>query len=217
LAEGYIKLSKGLLDDPIWKFSKPEQKVVLFTILLMAIPSGQFNTSLRAISEVSGISIQTVRTSLNNLEKSGVLTRKLTRKPTRCKGLTISVNLGIYSDGKNKTNTQTNTITNTQKDQCPYQEIIDLFHENCINLTKVMKLTEERKKHIKSRWEDYKQDMGIFKKLFSMTDDSDFLCGKSKTGFKASFDWLINPNNMVKVLEGNYKNKPKAQQYELPM
>lgn len=36
--------------------------------------------------------------------------------------------------------------------------------------------------------------------------ESDFLNGKNDRGWVATFDWLMKPNNFVKVLEGNYDN-----------
>ena len=39
---------------------------------------------------------------------------------------------------------------------------------------------------------------------------SKFLKGDNKRGWKASFDWLFeNDKNWVKVYEGNYDNKPE--------
>lgn len=42
-----------------------------------------------------------------------------------------------------------------------------------------------------------------------MVSESDFLCGRNNNGWTITYDWFINPSNFVKVLEGNYKNKPK--------
>ena len=53
--------------------------------------------------------------------------------------------------------------------------------------------------------------------VFENAAKSDFLNGKNDRGFIASFDWLLRPNNFIKVLEGNYDNpvktgsKPKPQ------
>ena len=54
-----------------------------------------------------------------------------------------------------------------------------------------------------------------FKKVFENTQKSSFLLGKSSnSNFRANFDWLIEENNFLKVLEGNYqdlvKENPKA-------
>lgn len=36
---------------------------------------------------------------------------------------------------------------------------------------------------------------------------SSFLRGQSKSNWIITFDWLIRPNNFIKVLEGNYSDK----------
>lgn len=96
------------------------------------------------------------------------------------------------------------------KDKIPYEKIIDLFHSLCPSYSKVMKLTESRKKTIKARYNEYNQDISNFETLFSKAEESNFLKGNNDRSWKATFDWLINPNNMVKVLEDTYKNKTKA-------
>ena len=40
---------------------------------------------------------------------------------------------------------------------------------------------------------------------------SDFLQGKTDTGFSLNFDWFIKPDNFVKVLGGKYDEKFKKQ------
>ena len=49
--------------------------------------------------------------------------------------------------------------------------------------------------------------MEDFRKLFENAESSSFLKGTGG-GWKASFDWLIKEDNLLKVLEGNYADKP---------
>ena len=35
------------------------------------------------------------------------------------------------------------------------------------------------------------------------------ITGRTEREFIANFDWILKPRNIVKILEGNYKNKPK--------
>lgn len=42
------------------------------------------------------------------------------------------------------------------------------------------------------------------RELFRMASQAPFLCGKNKTGWIATFDWLLDPEHAVKVLEGYY-------------
>ena len=40
--------------------------------------------------------------------------------------------------------------------------------------------------------------------------DSPFLKGQNARSWVITFDWLIKPNNFIKVLEGNYDDESKA-------
>lgn len=64
-----------------------------------------------------------------------------------------------------------------------------------------------------------------FEDYFGRVEASAFLTGKSGSGFKASFDWLIRPENVAKVLSGKYditygtaKDKePEIRDYNAPL
>jgi hypothetical protein len=72
-------------------------------------------------------------------------------------------------------------------------------------------LSDARKKAIKARLKSY--SLEDFKTVFENAEASSFLKG-ADGGWKASFDWLIKEANMLKVLEGNYKDKPKRYGYK---
>ena len=98
---------------------------------------------------------------------------------------------------------------NKEKDKksVDYMAIVNAYNETCVSLPSVRSLTEKRKRAIKARIKDYNID--DFIKVFEKAQESDFLSGRSGS-WQATFDWLINENNMIKVLEGNYDNKHKA-------
>ena len=76
------------------------------------------------------------------------------------------------------------------------------------NLTKIKNLSNTRKSSINARIEEF--DLETVYKVIEITNDSDFLSGKA-TDFKAGFDWVFKPTNFLKILEGNYNNKPKKE------
>jgi hypothetical protein len=47
-----------------------------------------------------------------------------------------------------------------------------------------------------------------FRRLFEKAARSAFLQGKNRSGWRATFDWLIEEDNMAKVLDGNYDDAP---------
>ncbi|MFC0666218.1 replication protein [Azotobacter chroococcum] len=94
---------------------------------------------------------------------------------------------------------------------CPHQAIVDLYHEILPELPAVAILNDTRKRHLQSRWREnaVHRDLDFWREYFGMVKASAFLTGKvaGRMGakpFRASFDWLINASNFVKVVEGNY-------------
>ncbi|MGN1105667.1 MAG: hypothetical protein ACI4RH_03385 [Huintestinicola sp.] len=49
-----------------------------------------------------------------------------------------------------------------------------------------------------------------------MTVSSPFLCGENGRNWTANFDWLIEPGNMIKVLEGNYSCRARKTGSDIP-
>jgi predicted phage replisome organizer len=91
------------------------------------------------------------------------------------------------------------------------QSVVDLYHSICVSYPRIRSLSDARKKVIKARLKSYSLD--DFKVLFENAEASSFLKG-TEGGWKASFDWLIKEANMLKVLEGNYTDKPKRYGYK---
>lgn len=103
----------------------------------------------------------------------------------------------------NKENNIIHTSTVVDGERMDYQSVVDSFNQICVSLSKVVKLTDSRKRHIKAAVKTL-GDLS-FEEYFRMVEASDFLTGR-KSEWKASFDWILIPTNMVKVIEGNYHN-----------
>lgn len=93
----------------------------------------------------------------------------------------------------------------------PYQEIISLYHEICISLPKVRELTDTRKKNIKSRYLQMGSDLQQMRAFFDRVERSDFLTYRNGK-FTANLDWIFTQRNYVKIIEGQYDNKGKAEE-----
>jgi hypothetical protein len=92
----------------------------------------------------------------------------------------------------------------------PYREIGEAFNKICTGLKKVRDITEKRKKAIKARWNIH-PGIEFYREYFSRVQSSDFLKGKNDRNWMADFDWLMNEQNMAKVLEGRYDNRKPTQ------
>ena len=114
---GWIKLYRKLLDDPLWKDCKDNQKIIMITLLLMAnhetntwifggepykVEPGEFVTSLNSLSRETGYSVSIVRNTLEKLKKHDFLTYQSTNKNR----LIRINNWGKYQDKKEDDNKQ---------------------------------------------------------------------------------------------------------------
>ncbi len=87
-------------------------------------------------------------------------------------------------------------------DSDTHTTIQNLYNSICTNLAKCTKLTAARVKLIK----DCTYSTDQLKTIFERANSSNFLSGKNKYGFKAGFEWVMNQDNIIKVLEGHYDN-----------
>lgn len=109
-------------------------------------------------------------------------------------------------DGREKANSDDFSLSSDDsiqvqpvRDTTPYREIVDYWNSHAEGkLPLVVKLTEQRKKAIRSRWAEYKEDVY---KAIDKAVSSKWL---TQTWNGCSFDWVMCPSNIVKVLEGNY-------------
>lgn len=192
---------------------------------LVNVSRGEFVTSEMKLMKRWGWSKAKTRAFLKLLQEDKIIIKKTDRKKT-----TISiVNYSVYQDietAKEPQKDHEKTTKRPQEDhgeytnnndnnenkgtisEMQYQSIVNKFHELCPWLPKINKLTEKRKSALK-RW--VKEDgIDVIYETFKVVGESDFLSGRKKdtdSNWKATFDWIINPTNRVKILEGNYSNR----------
>lgn len=83
------------------------------------------------------------------------------------------------------------------------------FNEICVSLPKVRLLTKARVAHIKTLLSTLEKTGLTTIDYLKKVESSDFLSGRSGK-WRATFDWIINPSNAVKIIEGNYSGKAKT-------
>lgn len=83
------------------------------------------------------------------------------------------------------------------------------FNEICKDLPKITSMTADRKKRIDEAAVELTKRWWTFRDLFTKVSKTDFLMGKDGD-WKATFDWIMKPENIAKITEGFYdKRKPK--------
>lgn len=103
-----------------------------------------------------------------------------------------------------------NNTSSTSVDRQPsidYQSVIDSFNTVCTSLPKVQKLTDKRRKAIRSA-SALLDDM-TFEEVFVIVERSDFLTGRSGA-WSCGFDWIMKPSNITIIIEGNYRNNDQV-------
>ena len=189
------------------------------------VERGSFITSELKLMSRWGWSKTKLRAFLCLLENEQMIVKKSDNKKTT---LTV-VNYGLYQDKeteeepqkdfkktskepqKDTNNNDNNDNNDNKKDPAPYKEILELYHSTCISFPKLKSLSDNRRRTLNARWTETKNDISVFQELFNLSEQSDFLSGRKpsegKPNWKADFDWIINQQNMTKILEGKYNNK----------
>lgn len=95
-------------------------------------------------------------------------------------------------------------------------DILLSFNSVCVSLDPVKSLGDYSKRtllQLMAQNENFD-----FEKLFERVERSDFLTGRngrwSKGGTKVSFEWIIRPDNVNKILSGRYDNKEPSKNTE---
>lgn len=114
---------------------------------------------------------------------------------------------GTYTEITSETSVIKENVKEKEKETVDYQGVIDVYNETCVSLPSVQKLTEKRKRALKSITKKFSVE--DLKTVFKKAEESSFLNGSSDKWSGATFDWLIKEDNIVKVLEGNYDDKGK--------
>lgn len=102
--------------------------------------------------------------------------------------------------------TDPNTATVVPETGIP--DLVSLWNENCGVIPKAMKLTAKRRDKWRARWNEYPVE-AYWISVVSRMALSPFCRGET-TSWKASVDFLLQPDTHVKVMEGNYDRGPDA-------
>jgi hypothetical protein len=194
------------------------------------IKRGQILTSVGKLSEETGLTVSQIRTSIDKLKLTKEITSKTTSKYTlltiekysiyQDKGCSVTSKTTSHQQTSNKRVTTNNNVNNDNNDNnlktnvafskskmpgCPMKDIVNLYHVTLPELPALIKFTTTREKHLRSRWRENPemQNIKAWGDFFEHIKKSDFLMGRSKD-FKASFDWIIKPENFAKIYEGRY-------------
>lgn len=231
-AEGWIKLHRKLLDNPVTMKDADHLAVWIYLLLnashnehpalfrgeKIILKPGQLITGRKSIALALHIDESKVERILKSLKSEQQIEQQ-----TSSKNRLISItNWEFYQQSEQQSEQQVNNKRTTseqqvntnknikndkneRKDIC--QNILDLFNKICCSFGGVKNITKSRAETISDSLKTYSVD--DFKKVFEKAEQSAFLKGNNSRNWSASFDWLIKEDNMAKVLEGKYSKQNK--------
>ena len=137
------------------------------------------------------------------IEKQGVEKQGVENQPLENQSVE---NRMQYNNNKPNIN---NKNINKQNIKDRVEELKLLFNVICVSLPEVRLLTKVRVAHIKTLLTTLEKSGCTPIEFLKKIENSDFLTGRSGQ-WRATFDWIIQPSNAVKIIEGNYSGKAKA-------
>lgn len=121
------------------------------------------------------------------------------------------------------TNNHKPTKTTSHAGACPYEDLVNLYHECMPSNPRCKVLNKTRMAALKARWDEaanldclpfgYKtvtEGLAAWRKFFEVCNESAFLTGKvkpkedGKPPFLADIDFLFSPSGFAKCLENKY-------------
>jgi HEPN domain-containing protein len=213
----WVKLYRDLLDDIEWHELDPKAAKVLVMLWLIAseddgrIPhTKQLAFRLRMSEKDTEVCVSKLFHWLEQDDNRLISSRYQDDAPETETETETETELFVETD---------RSVVNPKRISCPSEELLNLYHEECKSLPRVLMLNDTRRKHLVSRWRDVdaeddlkskEEGIEIFRQIFRQVHKSDFLSGRTQNrngrAWKASFDWLMMPTNFLKVAEGQYDN-----------
>lgn len=106
------------------------------------------------------------------------------------------------------------SVSQTDSADATTVQLVDFFNselDKCKSALKPVqggRLSTRGKRYINLQARVNEFGVDAVKGVFSKAAQSDFLNGKNRRNWMATFDWLLKPTNFQKVLDGNYDNNP---------
>lgn len=207
-----MNLPTELFNNP--KFLSNHDVPWLYAILIVnSDENGVVEIKQRSFAREIGISYQTLRTLLDKLESTQLITQSATQYLTQ---ITI-----CQSVQKRKPVTQSKTQQLTQlttqsesllipevkgSNEIDFDSFMRFFNESVSTtaIPTIRVMTDKRKKLLRVRLKDF--DKRTLMLVIQRAVASDFLTGR-KTDWKADFDWIFKQDNFIRILEGKYDNR----------
>ena len=117
-------------------------------------------------------------------------------------------------DKESDTEKDTDSFTEPEGSVCRTKDVRRIQKAwNELGLKQLVRIPSDSKRGVllRARVREYGVDAVL--EAIAKVRDSPFLKGQNSRNWVITFDWLIKPNNFIKVLEGNYDKEEKASEH----
>ena len=202
----WIKVYRNLLSNEEWVELSDSEKGQLVSIwLLAADKNGEIPSSPKMVQRMAMLD---KLPNISKFKELGFLNDDDNHMVTTCQPHdNHELNLCPQVDAPEESRVEERRV------KIPYQLIVDAYHSCLPEMTRVMIISEKRKTSIKKVWNYHidHQDIEWWEYYFGLVRKSNFLMGRlentnsNHSTWNCDFEFLINVNNFIKVLEGKYK------------
>lgn len=202
------------------------------TVRGVSLVRGQFVTTIPELANENQLTVQQVKTALAHLKSTGDITVEVRSKisviTVKNYDLLLDGNPAdnrISADTSNRNqpdneqviNRSTLLNNNTRKEEAEetraaaaaseqlVASVIGKYNEICRNLPDIQaNIAVQHKAELIRRAQEIMGEV-TFEQLFELVERSDFLTRRgTESGFRANFEWIMKPDNLVKILSGAY-------------
>lgn len=153
-------------------------------------------------AEMIGLTVPEVLSGLSELAKTGeIFFKPLEAASSQTDGRT---------DETDETRRTDEIVNSAEAEPTPAasetSHLANLWNQFCGDLPKVRGLSKERRRKSEIRWRE-NPSTEYWGEIVVRMSKSRFCRGENKTGWKATFDFLLQPDTHLKVLEGKYDDR----------
>ncbi len=206
----YIMLSTRFFDDHKIAVLTPQQKLAYIYILTRCGDdiSSEIRATDKQMRSACGANTLRVQSTLDQLQSNQLLTYD------KIEPLKNRIEVKRKEKKRSEVNTSTTEKIQTSEIQTslnlpqasgPPEQLIKIWNDHCGTLPKAKGLNAQRRKLADARWRE-NPTSEFWVDVVKKTAESKFCNGKSDSGWRASFDWIIKGDSALKVIEGKYDN-----------
>lgn len=198
----WIKLHRDLLNDRAFMSLPIASKALAPLMWLLASESkdGAFDASTEELAFRLRLSVSEIEAGLKPLINSGFFLDASTMLAPCLQVATPE----RETETKRETEVSSKEDKSSGDDPLSVDEVVEAWNDIAERrkLPKVAKITPERRRKLKARIQQNTIDE--WRLALEAIDRSSFLCGDNDRGWKANFDFLLQPSSFTKLIEGAY-------------